>query len=163
MIEPVSHKSLAAGIGLVHKVWPTESNGRYLDGCKSVGKVQHAARYPAKLPEFFIKMLTDPGDLVVDIFAGSNTTGRVAENQRRRWLAFERSREYVASSAFRFLDKRSTYEEMREIFDRIEKGKPVDVTAIWTRFSAAKPLPRPAAGKPAGTGARSKPGVGRHS
>jgi hypothetical protein len=38
----------------------TESNGQYLDGCKRVGEKQHPARFPAKLPEFFINMLTEP-------------------------------------------------------------------------------------------------------
>jgi DNA modification methylase len=46
--------------------------------------------FPAVLPEFFVKMLTDPGDLILDPFAGSNTTGSVAERLERRWLAFER-------------------------------------------------------------------------
>jgi DNA modification methylase len=45
----------------------TESNGRYIDGCKAVGTQPHPARFPAKLPELFIRFLTDPGDLVVDI------------------------------------------------------------------------------------------------
>ena len=54
-------------------------------------------------PEFFIKMLTDESDLVVDIFGGSNTTGMVAERLKRRWLTFELSKEYVAASAFRFI------------------------------------------------------------
>jgi len=49
----------------------SESNGQYLSGCKVVGAPQH----PARQPQFFIRMLTEPGDLVVDIFAGSNTTG----------------------------------------------------------------------------------------
>lgn len=105
----------------------TESNGQYLDGCKTVGEKQHPARFPSRLPEFFIKMLTEPGDLVLDIFAGSNTTGQVAEAERRRWLAFEQSREYVGSSAFRFLGKQNTRAEMREIFDRIEAGETVDL------------------------------------
>jgi site-specific DNA-methyltransferase (cytosine-N4-specific) len=105
----------------------TESNGQYLDGCKTVGGVQHPARFPAKLPEFFINMLTDPGDLVVDIFAGSNTTGQAAQALQRRWLAFELSREYVAASAFRFLDKQNTHDEMRQIYSLIEEGKTVDV------------------------------------
>ena len=48
----------------------TDSNGNYLRGCKVVGTKGHPARFPAKLPEFFIKFLTDPGDVVVDIFAG---------------------------------------------------------------------------------------------
>lgn len=105
----------------------TESNGQYLDGCKAVGEKQHPARFPAKLPEFFIRMLTTPGDLVVDIFAGSNTTGQVAEAEGRRWLAFELSREYVAASAFRFLTRQNTREEMRRLFDRIEGGETVNL------------------------------------
>ena len=105
----------------------TESNGQYLGGCKTVGEKQHPARFPAKLPEFFINMLTEPGDVVLDIFAGSNTTGQVAEAGKRRWLAFELSREYVGASAFRFLTKLNSAAEMREVFDRIEAGETVDL------------------------------------
>jgi DNA modification methylase len=72
-------------------------------------------------------MLTNPGDLVLDIFSGSNTTGQVAEAERRDWMAFELSREYVAASAFRFLDKGVSQKEMRQIFDAIEKGDPVNL------------------------------------
>lgn len=106
----------------------SESNGQYLGGCKTVGEKQHPARFPAKLPEFFIRMLTQPGDLVLDIFAGSNTTGQVAEAEDRRWLSFELSREYVAASAFRFLTRDNTTAEMRELFDRIERSETVDLT-----------------------------------
>jgi len=105
----------------------SESNGQYLDGCKLIGENQHPARFPVKLPEFFVSMLTDPGDIVLDIFAGSNTTGQAAQAQGRRWLSFELSREYVGASAFRFLDGRNTHSEMREIFDRIEGGDSVDL------------------------------------
>jgi len=104
-----------------------ESNGKYLDGCRTVGEKQHPARFPAKLPEFFIRMLTEPNDLVVDIFAGSNTTGQVAEVEARRWLAFEMSRDYVATSAFRFLEAETSREMMREIYDRIEAGETLDL------------------------------------
>jgi DNA modification methylase len=106
----------------------SESNGQYLAGCKLIGEKQHPARFPAKLPEFFIRMLTSPGDLVLDIFSGSNTTGQVAEAERRHWLAFELSREYVAASAFRFLDKGVSQVEMRHIFDAIEKGETVNLS-----------------------------------
>jgi site-specific DNA-methyltransferase (cytosine-N4-specific) len=105
----------------------SESNGQYLAGCKTIGEVQHPARFPAKLPELFIRMLTEPGDIVLDIFAGSNTTGQVAEREHRRWLAFELSREYVATSAFRFLDRRITQDEMQQIFNRIKQGDPVEL------------------------------------
>ncbi len=53
----------------------------------------------------FIKFLTEPGDLVLDIFAGSNTAGLAAETTQRRWLAFEKEQQYLAASIFRFLDK----------------------------------------------------------
>jgi site-specific DNA-methyltransferase (cytosine-N4-specific) len=99
----------------------TDSNGDYLRGCKTVGVKGHPARFPAKLPEFFIKYLTEPNDLVVDIFAGSNTTGQVAESLGRRWLAFDLSREYLASSAFRFLGD-ATDPEIKVAFDRIMTG-----------------------------------------
>jgi hypothetical protein len=48
--------------------------------------------------------VTDPGDTVLDIFAGSNATGSAAEKLDRRWLAFEKNRTYLAASAFRFVD-----------------------------------------------------------
>lgn len=82
----------------------TESNSSYLRLAKLVGLNGHPARFPAGLPEFFIKFLTAEGDLVVDIFAGSNTTGRVAEQLGRRWMAMELDASYVASSALRFMD-----------------------------------------------------------
>ena len=81
----------------------TESNSAYLRMCKAAGVQGHPARFPQKLPEFFIKFLTDPGDTILDIFAGSNTTGAAAETLGRRWLAFELNLPYLATSVFRFL------------------------------------------------------------
>ena len=64
----------------------TVSNDRYLNGCRRDGIPLHPARFPAALPEFFIKFLTRPGDLVFDPFGGSGTTGAVAETLGRRWV-----------------------------------------------------------------------------
>ncbi len=83
----------------------TESNSQYLRCCQMVGIAGHPARFPEKLPEFFICFLTDVGDTVLDIFAGSNTTGAVAEALGRRWIAFEIDQFYLAASAFRFLNE----------------------------------------------------------
>jgi site-specific DNA-methyltransferase (cytosine-N4-specific) len=105
----------------------SESNSHYLAGCKAMGINGHPARFPAKLPEFFIKMLTEPGDLVVDIFAGSNTTGQVAEAEGRQWLAFEALPEYVAASAFRFLDKDPPLEQLKAIYDKITSGDCINI------------------------------------
>ena len=82
----------------------TDSNSYYLRMCKHFGLERHPARYPEDLPSFFIKMLTEPGDLVLDIFAGSNTTGRVAERLARQWLSFDNSLEYLKTSVFRFIE-----------------------------------------------------------
>jgi site-specific DNA-methyltransferase (cytosine-N4-specific) len=62
----------------------------------------HPARFPAALPIFFIKLLTQPNDLVIDPFAGSNTCGAVAEDLDRRWLAFDEVEEYLHASRYRF-------------------------------------------------------------
>ena len=67
----------------------TESNSLYIRLCKAMGVEPHPARFPRSLPEFFVKFLTNDGDSVVDIFAGSNTTGEAAESLGRRWLALE--------------------------------------------------------------------------
>ena len=47
--------------------------------------------------------LTDPGDTVLDVFAGSNTTGEAAEELDRRWIGVESNRDYAIASAFRFM------------------------------------------------------------
>ncbi|MCX6877586.1 MAG: site-specific DNA-methyltransferase [Verrucomicrobia bacterium] len=84
----------------------TDSNSSYLWLCKELGVERHPARFPADLPAFFIKMLTDEDDVVLDIFAGSNTTGFAAEALARNWITFEENIDYVTGSAFRFLEGR---------------------------------------------------------
>jgi site-specific DNA-methyltransferase (cytosine-N4-specific) len=63
---------------------------------------KHPARFPAQVPRFFIDFLTEPGDLVVDAFAGSNATGQVAEEAGRNWSSFELHRYYLEPSIARF-------------------------------------------------------------
>lgn len=101
----------------------TESTGQYTQACKLVGADVHPARFPSALPEFFIKFLTDPGDTVVDIFAGSNTTGITAEHKGRRWLSFEERIDYVAASALRFLPQGVSDATVREVYTRLLHGE----------------------------------------
>jgi DNA modification methylase len=79
-----------------------ESNSDYIRACEQMGYKAHPARFPRAIPEFFIKMLTDEGGIVVDPFAGSNMTGATAETLRRRWLAAEIRSEYLNASRVRF-------------------------------------------------------------
>jgi DNA modification methylase len=80
----------------------TESNGRYQDYCRQNNLEIHPARFPAQLPEYFIRMLTDPGDLVVDPFGGSCVTGMVADNLKRKWVCVELSESYLKGAIGRF-------------------------------------------------------------
>ena len=80
----------------------TESNGAYQDYCRRHGHPIHPARFPEEVPEYFIRMLTDPDDLVLDPFAGSCVTGAVAEVLGRRWVCCELNEEYLDGAMGRF-------------------------------------------------------------
>ena len=89
----------------------TESNSRYLRFCRERGIRPHPARFPAVLPEYFVRMLTDPSDLVVDPFAGSCMTGEVCERLGRRWVCIELEEEYLKGALGRFIDGREAPQE----------------------------------------------------
>jgi site-specific DNA-methyltransferase (cytosine-N4-specific) len=80
----------------------TRSGDPYQVYCRRHDIRPHPARMPARLVEFFIRFLTDPGDLVLDPFAGSNTTGAVAERLGRKWVSIEASKDYIRASQARF-------------------------------------------------------------
>lgn len=105
----------------------SDSNSQYLRGCKALSLKAHPARFPGKLPEFFIRFLTEPGDLVVDIFAGSNTTGFVAEQENRYWLAFEQELQYLATSSFRFMADDINESCIKDLYREIISGKIVKI------------------------------------
>lgn len=96
----------------------TDSNSFYLRLCAALGIERHPARFPTGLPAFFIKMLTDERDIVLDIFGGSNTIGFVAQALNRKWLTFELSQEYLISSIFRFMEGWSI-NEIRGVIDKL--------------------------------------------
>ena len=56
---------------------------------------RHPARFPVALPSFFIKLLTLPGQVVFDPFAGTGTTGLAAELLGRRWILAELDQNYA--------------------------------------------------------------------
>jgi site-specific DNA-methyltransferase (cytosine-N4-specific) len=80
----------------------THSTTEYQEYCRSTGLTPHPARMPAGLPEFFVRFLTTPRELVLDPFAGSNTTGAAAERLKRRWVSIEAQSEYIEGSKGRF-------------------------------------------------------------
>lgn len=68
----------------------------------SPNPTRHPARFPLELPTFFIKLLTKPGQLVVDPFGGTGTTALAAEKLERRWLVTEVDPHYAAVIPSRF-------------------------------------------------------------
>ncbi len=80
----------------------SNSNDFFSKTCKTNGITPHPARMPMGLAAFFIEFLTDPGDLVLDPFAGSNTTGYAAARLNRKWIAIDAEEKYVEQSRIRF-------------------------------------------------------------
>jgi len=54
----------------------------------------HSAAFPEGLPEWFIKLFTKPGDLVLDPFMGSGTTNIIAQRMSRNSIGIEIVPEY---------------------------------------------------------------------
>ena len=55
----------------------------------------HFAVYPRELPKMCIQASTKKGDIVLDIFGGSGTTGEVAEALGRKYILIEINKEYI--------------------------------------------------------------------
>jgi len=88
----------------------TESNSHYMRKCKELGIKPHPARFPSEFAEFFIKFLTSEEDIVIDPFAGSNTTGFAAEKLNRQWISIELNESYIEGSILRFQEEPNLFE-----------------------------------------------------
>ena len=80
----------------------TESNSAYIRYCTEQGIKPHPARFPVDLPEYFVRMLTDKGDTVIDPFGGSCVTGEACEKLGRQWVCCELLPEYLQGAVGRF-------------------------------------------------------------
>jgi DNA modification methylase len=102
-LEPIV-EGTAPRLPAVFSLSNTSSNDFFLRRCRKAGIDPHPARMPLGLAAFFVQFLTSPGDLVLDPFGGSNTTGFSAELLGRRWLSIEIDRKYGTQSRLRFKD-----------------------------------------------------------
>lgn len=59
------------------------------------GNKKHSAAFPSSLPQWFIKLFTDPGDAVLDPFVGSGTTLEAALQIGRAGVGIDLSAEFV--------------------------------------------------------------------
>lgn len=103
-----------------------DATGDYMSACQQRGIKPHPARYPVGIPSFFINLCTDPGDVVLDPFGGSNTTGFAAQSLGRRWITIEVNEPYLAGSLLRFRQgdtllgdgNRASEEQQMALFER---------------------------------------------
>jgi DNA modification methylase len=68
-------------------------------------KEAHFAVFPPKLPELCIKAGSSEGDVILDPFFGSGTTGWVAQRLGRKWIGIELNPEYIKIAEKRFLQR----------------------------------------------------------
>lgn len=66
----------------------------------------HVAVYPIELVDYFIKGATKPGDLVLDPFMGTGTTGLSATNLGRNYIGFEMQQDYIEIANQRIRDNK---------------------------------------------------------
>lgn len=100
----------------------THSSDQYQLFCRNQGIPLHPARMPPEIAEFFIRFLTDKGDLVIDPFAGSNTTGAVAQRLGRRWISCEANWDYTAASIARFSPGEITSTSGKRVATSVDRG-----------------------------------------
>lgn len=117
----------------------TESNSHYMRYCHENELPVHPARFPAAIPEYFIRFLTDVDDLVVDPFAGSCVTGEVSERLRRRWICSEIEVKYLLGAKGRFLRPLSP-KQLRLTGTKFESYKIQRPDALW-HDGPQSPLP----------------------
>jgi site-specific DNA-methyltransferase (cytosine-N4-specific) len=103
-LEPIDGKREVRFPANALSVANTKSNDFFSLACKKNGITPHPARMPSELVSFFIEFLTDEVDLVIDPFAGSNTTGYCAEKLKRRWIGIDTELAYGEQSILRFSD-----------------------------------------------------------
>lgn len=65
----------------------------------------HPTQKPTEILEYFIELCTNPGDIVLDTFAGSGSTGIAAKNTKRNCVLIERDMKMFDKMQSRFIDK----------------------------------------------------------
>jgi len=71
----------------------------YRQHAQALGLPLHGAMQPTSIPDFFIRLLSEPGDLVADPFGGSTKTGLAAQRLGRRWIVTEWILQYLRGAA----------------------------------------------------------------
>src|SRR5437762_7067452 len=89
----------------------------------AAGRKAHPTQKPEALLHRLLLASTNPGDLVLDPFFGTGTTGAVARRLGRRWLGIERDPDYAAAARERIAKVRPLPPSALEIV-KGKRGEP---------------------------------------
>jgi site-specific DNA-methyltransferase (adenine-specific) len=91
----------------------------YIADARNQGERVHPTQKPLPVVEMLIRDFTDPGDLILDAFAGSGTTGVAAKRLGRRFIGWERDAKYHAIAEKRIANTR----EQLRFFESASEGR----------------------------------------
>lgn len=80
----------------------------------------HSAAFPESLPEWFIRLFTQPGDVVLDPFMGSGTTNSVAQRMSRNSIGIEILEEYYSMVKDQLNEKTLVLFEPESTYERVK-------------------------------------------
>jgi site-specific DNA-methyltransferase (adenine-specific) len=80
----------------------------------------HSAAFPESLPEWFIRLFTKPGDVVLDPFMGSGTTNNVAQRMSRNSIGIEILEEYYTMVKDQLDEKTLVLFEPESTYERVK-------------------------------------------
>lgn len=79
---------------LEHLTYPPNIQDVKKPNKKEFGDTKHPTLKPVKLMEWLVKLLSNEGDTVLDLFGGSGTTGVACVNLDRKFILIERQEQY---------------------------------------------------------------------
>jgi DNA modification methylase len=88
------------------------------------GNKRHSAAFPRALPEWFIKLFSDPGDMVLDPFVGSGTTLVAAQMAGRNSIGIDIHPEYCLMATQATASPQMLLMEGRETYGTTEQRMP---------------------------------------
>lgn len=97
-----------------------ESSGKYFRYCRDHKLPIHPARFPLALPEFAIKLTTEPGDVVADFFAGSLKTAEACQKLGRRFRCSDQSLAYLQGGASNLISNAGFVDLTAGLFSKFE-------------------------------------------
>lgn len=107
----------------------------YTEYCKEKDLEIHPARFPEDIPEFFLRFLTNKNDIILDPFAGSCTTGAIAERLDRRWINIEIQKHYLEGAEIRFSEDYKKIKKRKKTFLDYKIKRP---GSIWNLLGDKK-------------------------